>query len=441
MTALAATTPGRARDERSGTPVPTVVAAAIVYQLVVSSLDFGKLCLTSDGIDLFRLAMIAPGQFVLGSALLMWSGGLRRALQSPQLLLLLAWFSWGFASAAWSVDPQQTVIQTLGALNIWVTAVWAVDRYGLQAFARLFAIGISSVIAVGLPIDLLGLELFGESSERWSGLTSATNRLGVLAGLVLVSLVIMGRARLGTRPVVTTPMAAMAIVAVTASVGSGSRAASGFTLLAVGLQLVPAASTVSRRIATVSGLLLALVIGAAVVVSSPTPSSYTTGRSLDSLTGRGPVWAKAIERLSDRPLAGHGAFAELSLWTESYLRNDVSFEAFHSHNLVLTLLVTTGAIGCSLAMGAIIVTALRAILGGGWAAGRRSGDRAEPWRLDVGAVLLIIVGTGMTEASLDGPSPLFSLLGAAMALSPAVQFAPSDRSRSNYPSGPAHFDR
>ncbi|MEZ5229365.1 MAG: hypothetical protein R2710_22715 [Acidimicrobiales bacterium] len=111
---------------------------------------------------------------------------------------------------------------------------------------------------------------------------------------------------------------------------------------------------------------------------------------------------QAIRRVSEAPLAGHGAFAELSLWTESYLRNDVGFEAFHSHNLVLTMLVTTGAVGCSLIVGAVAVTIARAVR---TSRSRVVERRVETWRVDSLALLVILVGTGMTEASLDGPSP------------------------------------
>ncbi|MEZ5378940.1 MAG: O-antigen ligase family protein [Acidimicrobiales bacterium] len=386
--------------------LPLLVSAAVVYQLFVSAIDFGKVGLTSEGVDVLRLSLIGPGQFVLGTALL-WSGHLRRALASPQMILLMGWFAWAFATASWSVDPPQTIIQTLGALNLVVTAIWVVERFGATAMARLFTVAVSLVIAVGLPADLFALDLFGGEHERWSGITSATNRLGTLAGLVISMVVVILRSRRSWAAVV------MGAIAVVAMIGSGSRAATICTVVAIGIQVVPIIRSRSRQLLAIAVILLGVVLGAGFVTSSSSPTSYTTGRSIDSLTGREAIWAEAIRRVSEAPLAGHGAFAELSLWTESYLRNDVGFEAFHSHNLVLTMLVTTGAVGCSLIVGAVAVTIARAVR---TSRSRVVERRVETWRVDSLALLVILVGTGMTEASLDGPSPLFSALGCALAL-------------------------
>lgn len=386
----AATRPGVAKAS-----APRSVTAFVVLQIVVSSLEFNKLGLARDGVDVERLLLLTPFHFVVGPAMLLLAE-VRKALWRPELAGMAFWFAWALASITWSVDPFQTGMRVLGAFSIWVVAVWATQRYGFGYYARLFVIAAGSTVAVGLAADLLGL--FGDDTQRWSGLTNATNRLAALAGLVCV--LAFAVARRGR----SWPLCGIAALSALALLGTGSRAGVGFTGLAIGLQFVSGGRTSAKRLGRITGAMGATGVVGLMLALAPSAQDLQDGRSIETLTGRQGIWAESLSFFAEQPFVGYGGMAEQVLWTESWLRGAVAFEAFHSHNLILALLVTTGVVGLVLfsigLIGTIRSLAKRSDLGS--------------MRVDAAAILIVLLGMSLTEASFEGPSPLFGALGTAM---------------------------
>lgn len=377
-------------------PMSRPAALFVVVQIIVSTLEFGKLGLVRDGVDVERLLILAPFQFFAGPYLLVMSPELRRVLPRGALAAVSAWFVWALCSAAWSIDPLQTTMQVLGAMSLWLVGVWASDRFGFYQYARLFVAGAGSLVVVGLVGDAMGL--MGDDADRWAGLTNATNRLAAVAGAVCVLAVVVDRTR---RSWFAAVVASLSLVAL---VSTGSRAGVGFVGLALGLQFVSAGRSPARRVGRAFCWVSSLGLAGSVLALAPRAQRLQDGRSIETLTGRRGIWTESLSQIGEHPFVGVGAMAEQAVWTESWLKGAVPFEAFHSHNLVLAMLMTTGVVGLVLFGTGLCLTVRSLVVN----------SDVGVYRVDVAAVLIVLLGMGFTEASFEGPSALFGLLGAVM---------------------------
>ena len=122
----------RSTEDHSAHPRPARWLMLLVgSQVMALAVDFGKLGLTrEEEVDIERWLILSPGQVFFGLFLLVASAHLVRALREPPAFLLLLWLAWGLATVMWSTDPRQTLIQSIGAINLTVIGVWYLWVFG-----------------------------------------------------------------------------------------------------------------------------------------------------------------------------------------------------------------------------------------------------------------------------------------------------------------------
>ncbi len=369
--------------------------------------DFGALGLASDsGFDTGRWLLLSPGLF-LGIYLLLASPTMTRWVLRGPLFVMMMWFGWAFASAAWSVDAKSTILQTTLAVTVFVSSFWFVRSYGRVNFARVFCVSAGLVLAVGLANDLIPAVAeilpiavsqteFGIETGRSPGITPGVNQLGMLAGVTMMMLIRMSpRTRMGR-----VFQFAVGAIAVMSMLTAGSRSVAVCTVVAIAVQL-GLDSSVQVRIRGFVGAAAAGLAVVGFVGTSGRETTFEAGRSFDSLNGREDVWDYAFELIAAKPLQGYGMMTGSETWNRAFSLRRTTFDAGDAHNSVLELLIGTGSIGLALFGSGCAWAVMRA-----W----RSRDA------DALALLLLVGFVGLTEALISAPGLAYSILGVSLAM-------------------------
>ncbi len=383
------------RPDPSDRRLEPVLAILIASQIAFLSFDFTKIGLTArGGIDIGRWMLIAPGQVVGGLLLLTLSSELWRSLRRGPVFVAALWLVWGLSSTFWSVDPRQTFLQSLGAINLFLVAVWLVQHYGTEAFYRLSSRAIAVVVAAGVLYQgLIGLD---RDTGRLEGLSEGFNQLGIQCALGVLLAAAARRQPDGNRT--DTFTAGFLFVALLAT---GARGPLAGTLLGLGLLSGPLLANPRRRIPVLG----ASALGVFALVLAQGTGTFARGDA-DVLNGRGLIWDYAFELVGQAPLTGHGMMTGLSLWTEAVVAGAVGFKAGSAHSLLLEVLVGGGTIGLALFLGALGLVV-------------RGGIRSRDWaRL---AIVATILTSGLTESLVARPSLTHWVLGGLVS---AAVFAP-----------------
>jgi len=106
-----------------------------------------------------------------------------------------------------------------------------------------------------------------------------------------------------------------------------------------------------KKLASSVGLLVGVVLVAAVLVTTITPlANYvSTYRGGSNLTGRTEIWKSGIESIKQKPLLGHGYLATKFMWTTQ--RGGAVPDIAHMHNGFLEALYNNGLVGLIFLLG------------------------------------------------------------------------------------------
>ena len=331
-------------------------------------------------------------------------------LDGMMLAIVAAFLAWTAASATWSVDPLQSVLEsqrTLLAL-VALAAVLLFVRHG-SAAAVLW--GLAGACIVTSVVALAAWASAGaDPRAAVSQPVGYTNALGLLMCMgILVVLGFLSRASarrsraLGW--VALVPMVATCYL--TASVGA-------WVAFVVGLSVAVALDPERRRSARRSTAYLAvaaLVVAAAGAnMSSGGPEATARAPLDDRGAPRGSVsveprlhfWVAGLESTVRAPVAGSGAGGFERTWLE---RRRVRIATRNAHNLYLETLTELGLVGL-----ALLVTALAVPL---VAAARMRTHRLVPYATGAYAAFL-------AHAGVDADWEMTVLVVAAMACAGAV---------------------
>ena len=372
-------------------------AILLAGQVFFADLDFDTIGLApAGGVDLAKWAVLAPFLLLPALVLPVVSRSLPRALtRSPQGWMTV-WLAWSMITLFWSIAPRQTVLQGLGIVGLWLTAVWFVTVFGWRRFAMVTVATATVFLTIGLMADLTAGNFSLAGEARFAGITFGPTNLTRYSTIVLilaatlwrgdlwahrlakVALVVSGVALIGTNT--RTVLAALPI-ALLVVVGRRRGWRVAFALATVGFALVMAF----------------IAIGGA---SSDALSRADDPTDVGSWNGRTTIWPIAIDLVELSPVVGYGTGSGEDLWGEAAKEGEIWWFAYTSHNLFIDLALANGIPGLAL------------FLGGLAAFFRRWRRWDTPW-LDA-LVVAILVG-GVTEAVVNRPSLTVIALAAAMA--------------------------
>lgn len=366
-------------------------------QVFLADLDFDTIGLASaGGVDLAKWAVLAPFLFLPPLVLPVVSRSLPRALtRSPQGWMSV-WLVWSMVTLFWSLSPRQTVLQGLGIVGLWLTAVWFVTVFGWRRFAMVTVAAATMFLAIGTFADLAAGNLSLAGEARFAGITHGPTNLARYSTITLILAATLWRGDLWAHRLAKIALPVSGIVLL----GTNTRtvlAALPIALLVVvgrrrGWRAAFATATVGFA------LIMAFIsLGGA---NSDALSRTDDPTDVGSWNGRTTIWPIAIDFIERSPIVGYGTGSGEDLWVEAAKEGEIWWYAFTSHNLALDLALANGIPG------------LAFFLGGIFAFFRRWRRWDTPW-LD-GLVLAILVG-GVTEAVVTRPSLTVIALAAAMA--------------------------
>lgn len=377
-----------AREQRR---VPVAVALIVGSQVAVLALDFKKVGLTSGGVDIGRWLVILPGQVLLGLLLLVTSHRLWEVIRRPAATAILVWLAWGLVTVFWSVDPAQTLLLSIGAVNLTLMGMWLAAVYGQRGFVMVVGGAITTIVGLGALYQWGGPG--PGPGVRLEGLAEGTNQLATQCAYGLI-LVLAARSDRPTRPLWT----AAAIALGCALVASGGRIALagvfGALLYFEGRRFLP------RRALLVGGLAAGVMaVGALQLVSN---LSFYERADDSGLNGRDLIWGHASDLIGDHPFFGVGMMTGDRVWRAAVAQGEIDFTAGGAHNSLLEVMVGGGMVGTVL-----FLVAVGATLRNGWRHGKD---------LMVALGFLVLV-MGTTESLIHRPSLTHVILGGAVALS------------------------
>lgn len=364
---------------REPRPVEQLVAILVVSQLFFLPLDFGEVGLTNEGRpDVIRLGLLSLGGLLPILPIVFLDRPRPRRPLSPATAALTLWLVWAGLGLFTSVDVRQTALAIAFMTGNVVGFTWFLRRFGRRAVASAHVIMLSAFITIGLSADFL----LGFDGGRADGLSPSINGFAITAVLLLVWTMILRRFQPELWQFAPIAIAVVAILA------SGSRAAIiSMLLTALVLGKRPKPSVLVPGVAALA--VLVVLVSAIGILNLERPSNGGE-ETIVTLTGRSNVWARAVDLVEDRPIAGYGMRTGETIWTNEYLRTRVNFEAGNAHNSWLEVAVSTGLVGVGLFASAMVLAA---------AALWKKRDREMAL-----LAMLVLFMLGLSEAIIDGAS-------------------------------------
>jgi len=250
--------------------------------------------------------------------------------------------SWGLValsilSAAWSIDPRETLLQgaTFGLLvvaaHVHITHRWHHPGTVEADFRTIFAL-LGVTVAASLALGTL-------VGTRLGGLYANPNTLGILAAFT----VMLG---IGLREVHPTPLPLLvAVIAFVTLVESENRsglvgcAAAAVWLVGRRVGRPNPAAVVILCWSAAATLAVYLVAGDRI----PLPAVGQRFNSTDFLTGRGAGWELAVRLWEQRPVQGYGFRVGEVIFAR--MQNPSSFQQLDAHSSYLQTLLELGWLG------------------------------------------------------------------------------------------------
>lgn len=313
----------------------------------------------------------APGLVLPVSLLVAVLWGLRvvdtRRLALPPLVVVAAGVPLAQAAALpTAVDPVRSAVLTVASALGWACAAALATLTPRRRAVVLGSLVVSLVVVCAqASTDLGGLTSRAGGSVvdgRAQGPFAQPNELGAYVVLLLpvcVALAARPRSRAARALLGLAVVPVLAALALSLSRGAWMGAAAATAVLVLVLpRLVPAVAIALGGVSTVVlGLALLGTTGPAAVVLSRIGSLGDPSRSPDD--HRPQIWELALDAAAHRPVTGVGA-GGLETWatrTDSALTLETPL---HAHNLVLTVLSETGAVG-ALALVALALVLLHGL--------------------------------------------------------------------------------
>ena len=256
-----------------------------------------------------------------------------------------------FCSIVWSVNP------TISAQKFLVLACFGVAAYSLarqmkmDELLTIFALICLGYLALGFVAEvLLGNFTPHKRDYRFVG-TCHPNSLGVYSGFCcLISIVYFSY-----RPKLNSLLIVMFAVGILALMLTRSRTAlAGFAMATAAVWFTKV--NPNQRVLVISSTLLAFVVLGFAITLSPSnvrdrvaeKMAMGRTRSVQSLTGRVPLWEQLLDSAEERPLVGHGYLAYWNKEQIEILKDSLGWEIPHGHNMYLDWLLDGGVIGLGL---------------------------------------------------------------------------------------------
>jgi O-antigen ligase len=323
----------------------------------------------------------------------------RRHLASVDLALL-ALVALCFASAAWSVEPRQTLVRggsfglvLLAARCLGIVAGedprWIPPVLAAVVATAALAAAAGAILYVFSPEDAVQAARIG-SPTRLRGIGVSPDTLPMLYAVALpaaVFLVREARSRLMRLVLVVAMLLLLGSVALSGS--RGGIAAAGVGLVAIGV--ATPATWSARATGGLAGLLAAGALAGVAAVPQPSHSGTTHGafgnlepytpndaeyqirlqdevgyghvstkRSLLNGSGRTDAWRGAIEQADDRPALGYGFGTEADVFVDRY----AAFQGGVPENSFIGFVLGTGLVGLAalIALLGLVAHAARRLL-------------------------------------------------------------------------------
>ena len=256
-----------------------------------------------------------------------------------------------FVSILWSVNPSVTAHKCI-VLGCFCIASFALARQmKMEELLTVFAAVCLGYIAIGVVAEvLLGNFTPYKKDYRFVG-TCHPNSLGVYSGFCcLISIVYFSY-----RPKLNSLLIVMFAIAFLTLLLTRSRTAlAGFVMGSADVWFTRV--NPNQRVFVISSTLLMFVIVGMAIVLSPSnvrdkvAEKMAMGRtkSVQTLTGRLPLWEELLDSVEKRPLVGHGYLAFWNKEQIEILKDALRWEIPHGHNMYIDWLLDGGVIGLGL---------------------------------------------------------------------------------------------
>jgi O-antigen ligase len=286
----------------------------------------------------------------------------RRAFAAARAVpLLLSLLALAAVSTLWSIDSGATLRRAIWlalTMGFGLYLAWRYDWKGL-----LNVLGLS-FIALILGSFLLGMaapsigRMTAEHPGAWSGLWTHKNTLG---GIMALGVAVCAAAAVAA-PERRRLWAGVSVAAFALVLLSTSKTALVASLL--GLAVIAFGAIVRRgpvhAIASAAAVLVAVIVGAAIVLLAPDLIVAALGRDL-TLTGRTEIWQAAAPAVAAQPWFGYGYYA---FWLPDegpafWVREAVAWQVASAHSSWLELALGLGRVGVVLFALQLAVTLAR----------------------------------------------------------------------------------
>ncbi|MEZ6022978.1 MAG: O-antigen ligase family protein [Hyphomonadaceae bacterium] len=291
--------------------------------------------------------------FIPVYAFLAWAiwrerGAALRAVAAAPLLVGLV--ALALASTLWSIDGGATlrrVVWLALTMGFSLYLAWRYDWRGLlQVLAGAFLVLVAGSLLLGALAPSIGRMTF-EHPGAWSGLWTHKNTLGGIMALgvpacACAAFVASQRRWLWS----ATALGAFALVLLSTSKTALIASMLGLGVIALGALIRRGPLT---AIVAASGVAVAVIVGAGVVLLAPDLLVTMLGRDL-TLTGRTDIWQAAAPAVAAQPWLGYGYYA---FWLPDdgpayWIRETVQWEVASAHSGWLEMALGMGRIGVAL---------------------------------------------------------------------------------------------
>jgi len=283
--------------------------------------------------------MVSVGQAIALASLLLFGflnwKNFRLSWSPTGALLSFGFVGWCTLSTIWSINPQETLINTV-ILTIYLTVISIAWNLPPQIFRRLALIGALATIAILIPLPFI----IPFNNRTLGGITP--NLFGHFAFMILVMFMIWGRFRFAL---------AMISVIIIFIVQARTVFIGLVVFWIVWIYLSKFMKVASTRfdiliflgfLGTAFGLIYIFAEISLTELVSSLLNVTTSSRLGANFTGRGDVWNVAYSKIMDNPIIGYG-FKTRGVADLSYIT-----DAINAHSGALNIALDLGLVGVAL---------------------------------------------------------------------------------------------
>ena len=309
---------------------------------------------------------------------------------------LIFYLGWILLSLTWSVDPTYTLRRVSVVYMMWFFAIIAAANSSLRELALLavFVTGMSMAIGIGNELWLQTFDLFNQN-WRFSGVFHSVTMGWNCSILALSTTYLLTHER---RKKFRNILWCILLTAILFLLLTKTRTAVGAAIIALGFygfKIVPTKK---------AGL---IIIGVIIAISATYVTignkllyyggeATTLGRgesakaSVETLTGRMPLWKYSLKYAAKRPIQGYGFSSFINTKSILDINREVGWAASTLHSGYLNELMGTGFVGMSALVAMLVLALTRAL----WL------SKEQPAFLFFAAVLIWLMINLFLEAAL-----------------------------------------